>query len=425
MRALLRQAPFRNLWAGQTLSSVGDAMIVVVIGLYLTQESGSSRDVGLVLAAYAAPLVLFLLVGGVLADRLPRRGLMIATDLVRAGLHGLLAVLILLDAVQLWHMLVIGVLFGAAEAFFRPAYTGLLPATVQEHEIQTAQAVTAASRETAIIAGPAIGTALVFGLGASAAFALDALTFVASVVFLLRVRPRRRGYDHVPASFLADLREGWVAVRERTWVWATICGFSVALLCGLAPFFTLGAAVSEAGYGTAAIFGIVQISWGAGTLAGSLVAVRWRPRRPMLTGILWTLPWPLTFAVFALAAPEVALFAGTAAGGFGVGMFGVWWETALAERIPPQLLSRVSAYDWMGSLALLPAGYVLAGLIGDAVGPQSTLLVGAGVALLALAAALLPRQTRTLRAIPRGQTVAAAQAQELPDPPPPVAVTVP
>src|SRR3954471_5614549 len=197
MRAVLSQPAFRNLWLGQSLSSIGDALVIVVIGLYVTDLTGSPTQVGLVVAAYATPLVVLILFGGVVADRLPRRGVMLAADAVRAGLHGGLAVLIALDAVQLWQMLVVGVVFGAAEAFLRPAYTGLLPQTVSEDCIQEAQAVTSVTRETATIVGPALGTALVFGAGASAAFAVDAATFVVSVVFLLRVAPRKRGEAHV------------------------------------------------------------------------------------------------------------------------------------------------------------------------------------------------------------------------------------
>ncbi len=396
MRAVLSQPAFRNLWAGQSLSSIGDSMVIIVLGLYVTELTGSAAQVGIVLAAYSAPLVLFLLIGGVIADRLPRRGVMIATDLVRAGLHGLLALLIALDAVEVWHMVVIGVAFGAAEAFFRPAYTGLLPQTVAEEHIQQAQAVTSASREVSIILGPALGTALVFGVGASAAFAFDALSFVLSALFLWRVRPRARGEVGVRSTMVAELREGWDAVRSRAWVWATIAAFSVTLLVGLAPFFVLGATIAEEEYGDAAVYGVMQIAWGSGTLVGALLGVRWRPARPMRTAMLWSLAWPPCFAAFALAAPEPALFGVTVVSGVGIGLFGVWWETALAERIPPHLLSRVSAYDWMGSLALLPLGYVLAGAIGESIGAAETLGIGSAICVVALALALLPRETRAL-----------------------------
>ena len=371
-------------------------MVTLIIGLYVTQLTGSASAVGLVLAAYFGPLVLFLLLGGVVADRLPRRAVMIGSDAVRGVLHAIIAVLIALDAAQVWHLVVAGLLFGIAAAFFRPAYTGLIPQCVPEELIQPAQALTGISREASIIAGPAVGTALVIGVGAAAAFALDVVTFAISIAFLLRVHPRERGEPGRRSTILVELREGWVAVRERAWVWATIAAFSVTLLCGVAPYFTLGASIAADRYGDVAVYGLMQVLSGAGMVAGSVWGSRWCPRFPLRTAMSWTLLWPLGLVAFALGAPVGLLVATVMAGGVGLGLFGVWWETALAQRIPPHLLSRVSAYDWMGSFAFLPVGYVLAGVIGDAVGASATLLVGACVCAVALAAGLLPRETRML-----------------------------
>jgi MFS family permease len=397
MWAVLSIPAFRNLFIGQALSSIGDSMIYVVVGLYVTDLTGSTTDVGFVLAAYAGPVVVFLLLGGVIADRLPRKAVMIASDGVRAVLHGGAAILIALDAAEIWHLVVIGALFGAAEAFFRPAYTGLVPQTVPEDQIQAAQAAAGVSRELSIVIGPAIGTVLTLGIGAETAFALDALTFVASMFFLARVQPRRRGAQGERSTILRELREGWQAVRERAWVWATIACFSLTLLVALAPYFTLGAAVAKEQYGDAGVFGLAQIVWGLGTVAGTLVAARWRPARPMFAGMLLVVPWPLCFIALSTGAAIPLLVVVTIATGFGVGIFGVIWETALAQRIPPHLLSRVSAYDWMGSLALLPLGYVLGGVLGDHIGPSETLFGGALIAFVALALGLLPRSTRELR----------------------------
>jgi predicted MFS family arabinose efflux permease len=378
------------------VSAIGDAMVTLIIGLYVTDLTGSASAVGLVLGAYYGPLVLFLLLGGVVADRLPRRTVMIASDAERGVLHALVALLIALDAAQVWHLVVIGVLFGTAAAFFRPAYAGLVPQCVPEELIQPAQGLAGISREVSVVAGPAIGTALVVGIGAAAAYALDVVTFIVSIAFLLRVHPRERGEPRPPSTVVQDLREGWTAVRERAWVWATIAAFSVTLLCGVAPYFTLGAVIAQERYGDLAVYGLVQIVTGAGMVAGSLWGTRWRPRFPIRTAMYWTLLWPLCLAAFALGAPMWALVSTVVAGGVGLGLFGVWWETALAERIPPHLLSRVSAYDWMGSLALLPLGYVLAGAIGESIGAAETLGIGSVICVVALGLALLPRETRTL-----------------------------
>ena len=186
--------------------------MIVALALFVTDLTGSATDVGLVLGAQTLPFVVFLLIGGVWADRLPRARLMIATDVVRAALHGLLAVLIFTDVVEIWHLVVIEALFGTAEAFFRPAYTGLLPRTVPETEIQEAQALTNMTNNLAELTGPALATALVLGVGAGWAFLFDAATFVVSALLLTRVRVARRATAAVERrTLLAELAEGFAA----------------------------------------------------------------------------------------------------------------------------------------------------------------------------------------------------------------------
>jgi MFS family permease len=192
MRSALAQPAFRNLWIGQALSSVGDAMVLIVIGLFVTDLTGQGSDVGLVLAAYAAPMVVFLLVGGVIADRMSRRTVMLGCDAVRAGLHALVAVLIAVDAAEVWHLVVIGALFGTAGAFFRPAYSGLVPQSVPEELIQAAQALTGASRQAAIIVGPALGGAPVMLAGGCVSIvALAAALLPYETRALTRLEPAR------------------------------------------------------------------------------------------------------------------------------------------------------------------------------------------------------------------------------------------
>ena len=206
---------------------------------------------------------------------------------------------------------------------------------------------------------------------------------------------------------LVELREGWTAVRERAWVWATVLAFSVALLLAITPFFVLGAAVAEQVYGSDAVYGLANAAWGVGTVTGAVLGARWRPDRPMRAAVLCAVPWPGVIAVFALGPPRPVLYAAMAVGGVGIGAFAVLWETALAQRIPPHLLSRVSAWDWMGSLALLPLGYLLAGPAGEALGRVEVMTAGGLLGTAVMALALLPRSTRELRAWPGGEAVVA------------------
>jgi MFS family permease len=394
--SVLRFRDFRLLWLSQSASVIGDALVIVAIGLYVTRLTGNPSDVGLVLSSYAIPLVLFVLVGGVVADRLPRQTLMMVSDIARGILHGTLAILIATGTVRIWHMMAIGLLYGTAEAFFRPAYGGLVPQTVPEEDIQAAQALGGVSRELAEFASPALATALVLGVGGAAAFGLDATTFAVSAALLSRVHARQRGEEPVRSTVLTELREGWTAVRQRSWVWATLLAFSTALLVALAPFFVLGAAVAKHNYGTEAVFGLTNAAWGVGTVTGVIAGSRWRPRRPMLAGMLGAIPWSAAIALYGAGPPLWVLYPCMAAAGVGIGLFSVWWETALAQRIPPHLLSRVTAWDWMGSLALLPAGYLLAGAIAHHFGAVKVTVVGGLIGTAACAFGLLPRSTRTL-----------------------------
>ena len=396
MLSALRSRPFRLLWLGQTISVLGDGLVLVAIGLYVTRLTGDPADVGLVLAAYSLPLVSLLLIGGVIADRVPRRRVMIAADAVRGVVHGLLALLIATGAVRIWHMVVVGVLFGTGEAFFQPAYTGLVPQTVPEDEIQAAQALGGVSRELAAFVSPALATLLVLTVGGATAFALDAATFVVSALTLSRVRARPRGEASEGGGLWRELLQGWSAVRQRTWVWATVAAFAVAVLVAYAPFFVLGATVARHVYGSEAVFGLTNATWGAGTVLGALAGARWRPRRPIFTGVMLATMFPAEVALFGAGPPPLLLYSGTVVSGLAIGLFGVWWETALAQRIPPHLLSRVSAWDVMGSLALMPVGYLLAGPAASMLGDVRVLVGGGVVGTLAILLAVLPASTRNL-----------------------------
>ncbi len=399
MQGVFGHRDFRLLLCGQAASTIGDRIVFVALALYVT-ELGSPTDVGIVLAAHAVPLVAFLLIGGVWADRLPRHKVMVATDLIRFALHALLAVLIFTGTVEIWHIALIEAAFGTAEAFFRPAYTGLVPQTVPEDQIQPAKATFGTVETVAEFVGPALATALVLGVGPGFAFAIDAATFLVSAAFLVQLRPRERGVVAVRTTVLQELREGWSEVRSRSWVWVVILVFSVALLTSIGPWMTLGPTVSIERYDTRAVYGILVAAMGAGTIAGALIGFRWRPRFPMRTGMLLALAWPIAIGSFALGLPAGVLVTLFVWAGGGIALFQIWWETALAERVPPHVLSRVTAYDWMGSLALLPFGYLLAGPLGEALGSVEVLAAGSALALAALVSALLVPGVRGLARTP-------------------------
>ena len=236
------------------------------------------------------------------------------------------------------------------------------------------------------------------GLGAGWAFLLDAATFVVSALLLARVRTS----DAPPAAserrtVLAELGEGFREVRSRAWLWVTVAVFALAVPLGYAPLYVLGPTVAEETYNSPAVFGVVTAAYGAGALAGALIGFRWRPRHPMRAAFMVIAVWPVMLVSFALGAPVplvVVLAVGT---GIGFALFDVFWNTTMAEQIPPHALSRASAYEWMGSLALLPVGYLAAGPVAEATSTETVLVGGAILTAAVLALGLLPRETRMLR----------------------------
>lgn len=404
---MLRHRDFRLLWLAGLASVLGDRIVTVALALFVIDLTGEATDLGFVLAAHAIPLVGFMLIGGVWADRVPRHRLMVATDLIRFALHGTLAALIVTGEVEIWQVVAIEALFGSAEAFFRPASTAVIPQTVPEAEIQEANALVGMSNNVCEFVGPALATALVLGVGAGEAFAVDAATFVVSAALLIRMSPRRRdsaaGAEVTAGpegeTLRAQLRVGYEEVRARTWVWAVLIAACALVFFGLAPWFVLGPVVAEENYGGTDVYGIVTAALGAGTIIGSIVGIRWRPLHPMRAGLVLGAIWCPMAVAYALGAPLELVLPAAVVGGFGFALFDVWWLTALAERIPPDRLSRVSSYDWMVSLGLLPVGYLLAGPLADAVGAIEVLAVGSVLAMTAWLLALVPNETRALERI--------------------------
>ncbi|HVL95850.1 MAG TPA: MFS transporter [Solirubrobacteraceae bacterium] len=409
MRRVLAHRDFRLLWLSQVGSTVADRLVIVALALYVN-DIGTPTDVGIVLAAQTIAFVALLLVGGVWADRLPRQKVMFASDIVRGGLHALLAVLIFAGGAEVWQIVVIEALYGAAHAFFRPAYTGLVPQTVPRELLQEANAVTYMTFNVASFIGPATAAGLILTVGAGAAFAIDAVTFLVSAALLLRIRTRESGDRPPREPVLRELVEGWREVRARPWVLLVVGSASLALMLALSPYQALGPAIAEDGYGEAAIFGVVGALWGAGTVLGSVAALRWRPRRPLLAAMAMTIPWTLNFVAFALGLPLLLLLPFSLLSGGGMALFMVWWETTLQSNIPPQSLGRVSSFDWMGSMGLAPLGYLLAGPVAAQIGAGETLIAGALIALVASVAVMAAPSVRNLRQPNSGTPLSGVEA---------------
>jgi MFS family permease len=393
---LLRSREFRLLFSGQAVSVVGDRMAVLALAFGVLEIGGSASEVGLVLAAGAFPLVATVLAGGVVADRASRRAVMVTADLVRVASQGAMAALLITGAAEVWMLALLAGMTGAATGFFSPASTGLLPEIVLAEQLQPANGLRASAVSTGEILGPAIGGILVAAAGAGWAIAIDAGTFLVSAACLAMLRAPARAVAR-PSSFLADLREGWIAFRSRRWVWTFVLYFAIAnLLWG--AWSALGPIVAERDLGGAAAWGTILAAAGAGALAGSLLAARVRPTRPLLFAALADGLFILPLA-FLAAAPPVPLIAfGALLSGAGMALAISVWESTLQGHVPGETLSRVSSYDWFGSLAFYPLGLAIWGPVAALIGISVSLWLAFGLAVAATLALLSVPDVRHLPA---------------------------
>lgn len=399
--APLRSRDFRLLFGGQAVSAVGDRLVMVAVPFaVLTLPGTGVADVGRVIGASALSLGVFVLVGGVWADRLPRHLTMMTSDVVRGAAQGVVALLLLTGHATVWRLVACGAVYGAAEAFFRPALLGLVPQVVGPADLQSANALLGLVSNTAMVVGPALAGLLVAVTGPGTALAVDALTFVVSAASLAGLRPRVLVREQARASFLAELAGGWREVRSRTWVWSTIAFFG--LYCGLVlpGVFVLGPAFSEGHRGGAGPWGVISAGFGAGAVLGSLLALRWRPSRPgsVLVGALTV--GGLQAAIVVAPLPTVVVGLLEACTGVGVALAFSLWDTALQERVPPSAQSRVSSFDFLGSLTLMPLGLVVIGPVAERLGTVPTAVGATVVTVGAGALVALSRDVRGLRRTP-------------------------
>ncbi len=393
---VLRTREFRLLFSGQAVSVLGDRMAVVALAFAVLEIGGSVSDVGLVLAVGAFPLVATVLAGGVVADRASRRTVMLVADLARLASQGTMAALLIAGVAEVWMLALLFGVTGAATGFFSPASTGLLPEVVLSEQLQPANALRASAVSTGEILGPVVGGVLVAAAGAGWAIAIDAATFVVSAACLAMLRvPARVAAQR--SAFLADLREGWIAFRARRWVWTFVLYFAIVnLLWG--AWGTLGPVVAERDLGGAAAWGTILAAMGVGALAGSVLAAHVKPRRPLFFVALAFGIFTLPLAFLAAAPPVPVIACGAMLSGAGLAVNVSLWETTLQRHIPGESLSRVSSYDWFGSLAFYPLGLAVWGPVAAVIGVSVSLWLAFGLAVAVTLALLSVPDIRRLPA---------------------------
>jgi MFS family permease len=367
-------------------------------------DIGRPRDLGFVILAREIPIVVLLLLGGVWADRLPRNLVLVSSDATRGVAQATIAALLLTGSRSIVAVALLQVLYGGANAFGRPAYTGLIPQTVSAERLQQANALMSLSFSTVGIAGPAVGALIVASANPGWALAADAATFAASVVLLLRIAlpPTLR----VPgSSVLADFRDGWAEFVGRPWVVAMVVSFGLFQMTTFPALLVLGPYVAKHELGGPRAWGTILAVEGAGALVGGLVALRARFARPLVATLALGLPTAALLLALGLAAPVWAISCVSFANGACLSMGGAVWFSTLQEKIPEHAISRISSFDWFGSIALNPIGYAAVGPLSEAVGVGTALYLAAGLNAGATLAALTLRSVRGLRAGPEAEPV--------------------
>ena len=373
----LRDRNFRLLFAGRAISYIGTYLAPIAVAFAVLDLGGSATAVGLSFAAWTVAQVATLAFGGVIGDRFPRRIVMISSDVASTAVRTAMGVLLVTGHAQVWELIALQALGGAAVAFYNPAFYGLVPrGRPQRSSCKRANSLLGIARYAAFPLGAAAGGTIVATVGSGTALLFDGGTYAASALLLslMHVRVRRARAQELRARAargLERLRRAHVGLGALLWI-------ALYFLITYAPFFVLGPYIAKHSLSGASSWGAVVTGEGIGALLGALAGLRFRPGRPLVATALIFLPTAVQSVLLAFHAPVAALAPAALFAGFGFSCGSVVWDTSLQRMIPPEKLARVAAYGWMSAMVFLPAGYALAGPIASVVGMRGYLLFGAG-----------------------------------------------
>jgi MFS family permease len=394
---------FRWYFVGRLVSMIGSSMTAVALA-FAVLHIGSAKDLGLVMAVFSVSQIAFLLIGGVLADRLPRAVIIQSTYALTALTQGTVATLFLTGTASMPRLLVLEGINGAASAFTMPAMQGLLPQLVSRQQLQQATALMSFVRSATMIGGPVVAGVLVVGPGPGWALAVDAVTFVIAIVCFSRIRlPRATARA---SSMLADLRDGWREFTSRTWLWVIVLAFGFINAIHVGAWTILGPAVAIAHPDAlgARGWGLVMSAEAVGGILMTVVLMRLPMERPLLLGMLAVSVMVVPLSVLGLHPATLPLMVGALLAGAGMETFDTGWNVAMAEHVPTEALSRVSSYDMLGSFIAMPLGATFFGWVVGVADPGTVLVCSAAAyALICLGTLLFPA-VRTLKRIDIGTT---------------------
>lgn len=388
---------FRYYFTARSAGLLSWAMLPVAVSAGLVAGGYGLQTAGYAMAFLVGPFAGLVLVGGVLADRFTARRMMILADLTNLCAHAMLALLFIHGIEHLWQLYALLVAAGSANAMFQPGASSTVPLVARD--VQGANGVLRTSEALTGLGGPALAGALV-GLGATGwVMVISAAAYGTSASCLFALRLRAAPATSGDTSLWRNLVVGWQEFRSRSWLWGVIVIWMFFALLSWGPQLSVAAGVIVPEHGAIA-FGLLNCALGAGTVAGGLLAIRYKPARPLAAGAAATLAYPLYPLGIVLGWPVWLLAAAQIAVGAGIGMWGVMWATSVQTQVPAEVLNRVHAYEVAGSVGLYPLGSALAGPAVGAFGTTPVLLVGVAVAALTTAALLAARPIRTLTRVP-------------------------
>lgn len=397
--APLRSANFRWYFASRLVNTFGNAMATVALAFAVLDVSDDAAALGWVLAAHTIPMVALLLYGGVLADRFSKATVLQVSNATSALSQGLIAALVISGRAEVWQLVTLSALHGAVSGVGFPAMAAMMPSLVPREHLQPANALVSLTRSGMAVLGPSLGALLVVQVGSGWALAVDASMWALSALFLLRVRlpAAPASGDESPSSPWADLREGWTWVRSTRWFAVVVLGFGALNAIQSGAMGVVAPVVAQETIGRQA-YGWVLSAEAAGFVVTTLVLLRFRLERPLLSGMIGIGLVALPMVALGLDPALVVILVAAVAAGMGTELFGMGWNLAMQENVPEDTLSRAYSYDALGSFLAMPIGQLAWGPLGQAVG-MSNLLVASGVAYLALTVLVL--SSRSVRTLPR------------------------
>ena len=391
----LAERNFRVFYAGYATSLLGTSMSRIALTFAVLDNGGSAAELGYVFAANVVPQVFVMLGGGVLADRVGRRPVMLITDTARLAVQGTLAAILFGGRPSIWVFAVLAGLLGTGEGFFNPALGGLRAEIAPPDKLPDANAMLSVAQSAATVAGPALAGITIALSSSAVVIALDAASFGVSVLSLAMLT--------IPAtspptqSPWRDLADGWAQFRGQTWLWLTTMQFALFNLFTWAPYLLLGPILARQYLGGAGAWGAIAAAYAGGSVLAGLSLVGRRPRRPLVVAVVGTFGYALPCLLLALRAPLLPVIAAAAAAGCGSAVFGTFWTTVMQQRVAPELLARTTAFTMTGSFALGSLGWTVMGSVASLVGAGRLLGFAAAYATISSAAVLATSAIRAVR----------------------------